>query len=292
MIIKNLTEYINAIEQLKKSYTYELTSSGGEKTGYNEIRTPEFIYRGQGNYKKNLLIPGVFRWTRGSDGVDLGEYSQLEHNILADFISDGCRYIMDVSTSDLVAWLEIAQHFGAPTRLLDFTENPLVALYFACSNQMDTNASVWIVNESAYNESFFKTPILFPTQTNQLISEISNSEIMKRQGQAGECCSEYPVIYRPAYREERMSAQSSVFMLWGKQRIPLTDMVSPEHHMSFTQEPENKKNGILCYLEIPKNSKKQILSQLSELGVNEKFIFPGLDGVGKYIRKKYSVKRQ
>ncbi|MBO5744895.1 MAG: FRG domain-containing protein [Clostridia bacterium] len=284
MIIKSLTEYISAIEQLKKKYTCEVANQGANHTS---ARVPNFIYRGQGNYKKNLLIPGVFRWTKGANGEDLGEYSQFEHNILADFISEGCRYIMDVPTSDLVAWLEIAQHFGAPTRLLDFTENPLVALYFACSNLIDTNASVWIINESAYNESCFGSSILFPTQINELISNIVEGQIVARQ--SSESCSEYPVIYRPAYREERMASQSSVFMLWGKNRVPLTDMISEEGHMSFDDKCSS--DGLICYFEIPKSCKKQILNQLNELGVNEKFIFPGLDGVGKYIKKKYSVKK-
>lgn len=294
MIIRTLTEYINAIEKLKKNYSYESVADVSVKQGVKNITTPNFIYRGQGNYRKNILIPGAFRWTKNSEGYDVGDYSKLEYNILADFISDGCRYIMDVPTNDLIAWLEIAQHFGAPTRLLDFTENPLVALYFACSNLIETNASVWIINETAYNETYFGSRILFPTYTNRLIDGIVDSEIMHlNDGKEVESkrCSEFPVIYRPAYREERMSAQSSVFMLWGSKRVSLTDMIQEDQHMFFDDEPQNRKSGIVCYIEIPKSSKKQILTQLSELGVNEKFIFPGLDGVGKYIRKKYSAKK-
>lgn len=291
MIIRTLTEYINAIEKLKKNYSYESVSDINEKQDGTSIVTPNFIYRGQGNYRKNILIPGVMRRSKTSEGENIGEYSQLEYNILADFISDGCRYIMDIPTNNLIAWMEIAQHFGAPTRLLDFTENPLVALYFACSNLIDTNASVWIVNESAYNETYFGSQILFPTKTNGLIDGIVDGEVMRINKGVSEGCSQYPVIYRPAYREERMSAQSSVFMLWGSKRASLTDMVTEEQHMIFDSEPQNRKSGILCYFEIPKSCKKQILSQLSELGVNEKFIFPGLDGVGKYIKKKYSSKK-
>ncbi|MBE6544107.1 MAG: FRG domain-containing protein [Ruminococcaceae bacterium] len=291
MIINTLTEYINAIEKLKRNYSYESLSDTGEFQGAGGVTTPNFIYRGQGNYKKNILIPGAFRWTKSSEGYDVGEYSLLEYNILADFISDGCRYIMDVPTSDLIAWMEIAQHFGAPTRLLDFTENPLVALYFACSNLIDTNASVWIVNESAYNETYFGSQILFPTYAKGLIDGVVDCEIVRTRNTAEDSCTQYPVIYRPAYREERMSAQSSVFMLWGSKRTSFTDMIPKEQHMIFDEGPKNRKNGILCYFEIPKSSKKKILSQLSELGVNEKYIFPGLDGVGKYIRKKYSTKK-
>jgi len=46
-------------------------------------------------------------------------HSQIEFNVLADFISEACRFVKDIPSGDISAWLEIAQHFGVPTRLLD-----------------------------------------------------------------------------------------------------------------------------------------------------------------------------
>lgn len=61
-----------------------------------------------------------------------------------------------------------------------------------------------------------------------------------------------PWIYKPYYRKNRMSLQSSRFMLWGSEK------------------------------------KENLLMQLNSLGINEKFIYPGLDGIGRYIENKYS----
>ena len=73
--------------------------------------------------------------------------------------------------------------------------------------------------------------------------------------------------------------------------MPLTNIISPDNYMSFDEKPEKPQKGVLTHIIIPNDAKKQILSQLDELGVNEKFIYPGLDGVGKYIKAKYSYKQ-
>ena len=73
--------------------------------------------------------------------------------------------------------------------------------------------------------------------------------------------------------------------------MPLTNIISTDNYMSFDEKPEKPQNGILANIIIPSDAKKQILSQLDGLGINEKFIYPGLDGVGKYIKAKYSYKQ-
>lgn len=290
MIIHTVQEYIDVIEQLKNKYTFEISNGLPHILEHKYIRTPNFIYRGHSDHEKYQLIPGVFRWRKTPDGHDISEYSQLEFNILSDFISESCRYIRDIPVNDISSWLEIAQHFGVPTRLLDFTQNPLVALYFACCSLKDAVASVWILDETSYNEKYFGSPILFATYCKQLTSGIINWEIMswQRPPTGSPQYTQYPVIYRPANREERMASQSSVFMLWSALRLPLTDIIPLEDRMDINDVMQNQNHGILGSIEIPAEAKKPILSQLNALGINEKFIYPGLDGVGKYINRKYS----
>ncbi|MCM1181429.1 MAG: hypothetical protein NC347_14335, partial [Clostridium sp.] len=71
----------------------------------------------------------------------------------------------------------------------------------------------------------------------------------------------------------------------------LTEMISENDYMNFNDNEVIKPDsaGFLCALEIYPEAKSEILKQLDMLGINEKFIYPGLEGIGKTIAKKYSA---
>ncbi len=290
MQIQSIQEYISLIETLKNNYTYTVKSGSGFFAS-NITYRPNFIFRGHGDHLNYKLRPQVFRYKKTNSGTLTSEYSQLEYNILKDFTSEACRYIKDVPVDDISAWLEIAQHFGAPTRLLDFTENPLVALYFACSNVANADASVWILDEYAYNKKLHNELGIVPAARSQwIVNEIVSQEIVKKffyPDEVNQGGILYPWIYKPFYREERMKQQSSIFMIWGSQQNQLTDFISADDYMT-EEQPTNVYHGIICNVEIPANRKETILQQLNLVGINNKFIYPGIDGVGKYIKTKYS----
>ena len=281
-------EYLCLIEQLKKNYTY---TEGIAILG-TQTYTPHFIYRGHSNHKKYKLLPGIFRERVVSPGCTTTEYSQLEFNILNDFISEACRFVKDIPVEDIPAWLEIAQHFGVPTRLLDFTENPLVALYFSCIGSPREDATVWILNEPVYNKKIFlEGPLVLTIKSKHMVSKIVSDEIVYQDYQVQHYNNpdyiQWPWIYKPHYHEERMNLQSSIFMIWGSDRRPLTEFVSTNEFMT-EETVTNQANGLICNIIIPANRKHELLNQLNLCGINEKFIYPGMDGIGRYINQKYS----
>lgn len=285
MIINNIQDYMNAIEKLKTKYSY----STGEFN--NTTIEPRFLFRGHGNHDKYKLEPKIFRTKKTQTGF-VTQFSQLEYNILADFISEAKAYEKNIY--DIQTWLEIAQHYKIPTRLLDFTENPLVALYFACRSKTDTKASVWMVNEKTYEKKFCNAPYLKMTVDSQnTVSTIIQREIVLfgKLDQNTLPAYEYPWIYKPQYVDERMQLQSSMFMIWGSRRCALTEMISQNDYMNFDDNEviTSDSPGFLCALEIDSKAKQELLEQLDMLGINEKFIYPGLEGIGKTIAKKYSI---
>ena len=90
-----------------------------------------------------------------------------------------------------------------------------------------------------------------------------------------------------------MSQQSSMFMLWGADRRALTDMIQEEYFMNDSDDGQNGKCGIIGNLIIPFEKKEKLLSQLDLCGINQKVIYPGLEGVGRYIKNSvdFSVRR-
>lgn len=289
MEVHSLQEYLSIVEELMRNYTYTEPIAPKPIFG-QQTYAPHFIYRGHSNCKYQLL-PAIFRWNDLPNGSSISAYSQLEFNILSDFTSEACRFIKDINVDDIPAWLEIAQHFGVPTRLLDFTENPLVALYFACIGSPDKNACVWIINAPAYNKKFFlQNHVVYTAQSKQIVSKIVTEEIVYQDFQphyGNMNYIQYPWIYKPHYREERMHLQESIFMLWGADYRPLTANIDVNEYMS-TGVIGNAQAGLICSVLIPAAFKEKLLHDLNMCGVNEKFIYPGLDGVGRYINKKYS----
>lgn len=285
MTINNIQDYINAIEQLKHKYSY---STGGI---HSVVVEPKFLFRGHGNHEKYKLEPIIFRTKKTEYGITT-QFSQLEYNILADFISEAKAFEKNVN--DIQAWLEVAQHYKVPTRLLDFTENPLVALYFACRSETETTASVWIINQDLYAKKLWNAPFLKMTMDSQMIvrSIIKREILMLGKPERNNLIDyKYPWIYKPQYIDERMQLQSSMFMIWGSKCCALTEMISEHNYMNFDDNEviTSDSSGFLCALEINPKAKSEILKQLDMYGINEKFIYPGLEGIGKTIAKKYSA---
>ena len=295
--VSSVQEYISVIEKLRKNYTYSFPPCiiDGNPTEKMQTYIPRFIYRGHGNHENYKLLPGVYR-----EECSLStDYSLIEYNILADFISEACRYVPNIPKDDAVSWLEIAQHFGVPTRLLDFTQNPLVALYFACSKYHQTEKSkgymgaVWIINEPVYSRSLLGENVLAHAVNSKInVSKIVNEQLIYFDGfkQINRPSSEFyfpPRIYKPLYSEERMTTQASVFMIWDLDHVDLLSFLKPCHFMSLSNEAKNKEDGVLFCICIPPDKKPEIMRQLDSCGINEKFIFPGIDGIGKYISRKY-----
>lgn len=287
MTINNVQEYMNAIEKLKNKYSYN------EGVFNKYLVEPKFLFRGHGNHQKYKLEPKIFRMKKTQYGSTT-QFSQLEYNILSDFIAEARAYEGNVLDNDVQAWMEIAQHYKVPTRLLDFTENPLVALYFACRSKSDETASVWIINEDAYEKNFLHTSyIKLALDSQTIVDNIIEREILLMGKQERDNLTDYPYpwIYKPKYRDERMKLQSSMFMIWGSRRCALTEMISEHNYMCFDANEviTSDSPAFLCALEIDSKVKSEILKQLNMLGINEKFIYPGLEGIGKTLAKKYSA---
>lgn len=117
-IIKNLEEFFELI------YLH-----------FSTLKNKEIFYRGQGNEKWNLQA-SIFR----------EDILSLESELLDDLIKSRPKIFSDCKNN--TEKLTIIQHYGSPTRLLDITTNPLVALYFACEDKkIKTNGIVHLFEE-------------------------------------------------------------------------------------------------------------------------------------------------
>ena len=280
-IIGSLSEYLDIIERIKKRYV----------NGWNTPASTSLLYRGISNEKYELL-PSVFRKQFDKDGDKEIEnsrylaYVERDVRLIRDFRSEACGIIRNVDINDIPRWAEHAQHFGVPTRLLDFTSNALVALFFSCMDEQALyNGAVWMLHKNNYMEFWLRNYTNRQENADELLANIFNGRNKEIQ---------YPYIYKPYYFDMRLSAQSSHFMVWGNNRKPFEEMIVKNQYMEpepagstevskYIDDPEH----FLFKVIVKASCKHRLLRQLEDIGINHKSLFPGLDGLGRYIEFKY-----
>lgn len=285
--IGNMSQYLKIVEQLKIAYPIDpIMGNPAAMT---------LIFRGV-NDEAYTQLPSVFREVItqcGSLEIKNSKYIgwTTEIGILKSFQGEASAYIKDIPPTSLCKWAEYAQHYNVPTRFLDWTSNPLVALYFACKNNRKKDGAVWFLHPTNYRR--FLASQTNNSQTEEGKVKLTIEETIN-QLLSGEPIIDYPIIYKPYYVDTRMSAQSCLFMVWGNKREPLEQFIPRENYMLYKQNEngvqvygKEQEQHLLLKLFVDGYQKQYLLRQLDMMGINEKTLFPGLDGIGRYIEKRY-----
>ncbi len=215
----------------------------------------KIIYRGQPDYAWQLEPSIAREYSFYSDKKKLKKESEI--NLLDRFHRIAAAYLdKDLNPWDLLFY---ARHHGLPVRILDWTSNPLVALYFSAEYKekaaTGVDGSLWVCFLN-------NKPPLKPHT-----SDDKNRDPSKVQG--------IRLIY-PTHACTRVNAQEGVFSLHGNPWAPLED---------FAKKYRGKQSNIkaLIKLKIPADNKINIFDELDRFGVSQRTIFPDLDGAAKGV---------
>ena len=222
---------------------------------FDEVHISQWLYRG---VKKSsyTLTPTLFR----KELPPFSDWESYESYLLDSFKLEGAPHFKNPNSEE-IDLMTLAQHHGLPTRMLDWTIKPLVALFFATENYSDVSeeSAVWCLG--------------FPS-TNNCWGEASRMDIRK---DLMTICSEYqgdsPFIF-PKHISPRIVNQGGCFTIHD----------FPENVGSFI--PLEKRNDNFGYLEkivIPNADNLKIQNELFDLGITHSYVFPDLDGISKKL---------
>ena len=208
----------------------------------------EFWFRGHADLGWPL-IPSALRY---SDPAERNRALEL----LADFKRYAKIKLSNLPSRDEeLEWVQLARHYGLPTRLLDWTRNAAIALYFAClkTSQRDTDGAALILNPKDLNREATKEYRIFDAHTDAQRIDMYFSTPGKRTQQS--CRT---IAINPVWNSERIMLQQGAFTLHGPKDFTLTSAQVP---------------SLVC-LRIPATRKQQLLVELERAGINEMSIFP------------------
>jgi len=191
------------------------------------------------------LIPSIGRLP----ALDNSSTDLERERFLLDEFKMRSAMLIKIAPQNNWEWLSLAQHYGLPTRLLDWTDNPLVALYFATAHSA----------EEIYSETTLPDAAIYA-----LISHIHIDSTYH----IDPFSIEETLEFRSPIISERVSNQSGLFTV----------------HCTPSKPFDTEK---LHKFVIPGDLKREIFEKLSLLGFREETIYPGLDGIAKTLKLKY-----
>lgn len=201
-------------------------------------REGKYIFRGQASESWELK-PSIGRRSDYSE--------ELEKDFFLQFKMKYWTYTSERPKSDMDL-LFLAQHYGLPTRLIDWSYNPLIALYFACCSNDDEDGCIY----------------MFPLTGAKIMESDGSSKAPKTIDDIFSLNDSRFVI--PDYTDVRYKNQKALFLLCNE----------PSEEFIFA-----KKSVI-----VKANAKKKILNDLALLGYDKTMLFPTLDSLCEDIKGK------
>lgn len=254
----------------------------------------EVFYRGHSNRTKYRLEPSIFRKDEKGNYVYRDAEDQLYRELL---VSNSIDFQGDVYTLDRLVRM---QHYSLPTRLLDITSNPLIALYFACKSNSTQDGEVIVFSMVSEQIKYFDSDTASCIANLTRLSKVSKDGLdfssldvrkfnkLAPVKQLLHFIKEEKPFFEPRlepkdlrsiicvkgkHTNSRIAFQSGAFLLFGHDAT-LNEGGTPE----------------ISVQRIAVTNKETVLRQLDQLNINESTVFPYIENSAKYLAQKFAFR--
>lgn len=247
------------------------------------------FYRGHSDKLRYKLEPSLFR-----EKAYIDNEAEMFRELL---ISNPVDFKEDSSVLDKLVRM---QHHSLPTRLLDISSNPLMALYFACKSHPEKTGQVVVVRTKKSDLKFFDS------DTASCISNLSRLQKADKAdldfNLAEDEFNKSPPVAKLLHfiREEKpyflnkIKSEHLESIICVKSKMNNTRIMSQSGAFLLfglnAQLPEAGNDKIAIErIDIKADEKQKILKELDALSINESTAFPYIENSARYIAKKYKV---
>lgn len=234
-------------------------------------------FRGVGNESRPLM-PSLYR--HPSNGAV--DFADLETRLLRRFRERSIPYQTSPwGVDDVWEMLFVMQHFGVPTRLLDWTENPYIGLFFALTSaEVDHNthvakkaAAVWVLKPEAWN----RYALADITYSGEILSVDSESLKSYAPDPDWSNMRKLPVALYGLHNSPRIVAQRGVFTMFGT----YTGSMHEAYANSACEE------GTLVKIIIPRTKIWDLRHNLFRIGFTDSVVYPDLPGLASEMKREF-----
>jgi len=267
--VSSLPDFIKQVLSIRDDWQREddEDANAAKKRGDDPQDGPlQIWFRGQPNARWKL-VPTLYRMKQSNENELRTEFKLRAFQLMPE----------GHVPKDNKEWYFLMQHFGTPTRLLDWTDGALIALYFAVKAQKKfKNAAVWMLDPEWLN-----TEVLKKLDPDNYLSGVLLPDWREVSDWFPEPFEEplhvvLPIAVDPPHVARRVSVQRSRFTIHGRSKRGL-DVLA-----------QGLSNTRLVKMMIPNKVGKDILRNLSTCGIVETSVFPDLEGLSRELETKWT----
>lgn len=237
-------------------------------------------FRGLGRHTFRL-VPSLFRHrNRAARAGDIDHLLSMERTLIDRFRERSLPFRDTFLPESDLELLFVMQHFGVPTRLLDWSENALVALWFAVEDPLHDlrRGRVWLLdpfalNQAVLSDSGYDGGALAPGAA--ALGGHTPSKQLEEMNQ-------YPLAVYGIHSTPRIVGQRGVFTIAGKALRPAEELVT-----QLAPRITRPCTALLSAVDIPANTKPRMRQQLENMGMTRSMIFPDLIGIARELTDTY-----